>query len=339
MSKFLTVVIPCYNSQDYMLHCVETLLPAGKYLEILIVDDGSSDNTLTIAKQLEEAHPEVIRAIHQENKGHGGAIMTGIQNASCPFFKVVDSDDWVDSEILKEVLILLSGFINTETEVDLVVSNFVYDKVGSKHKRVMKYTASLPQGKVIGWDEVKKFHKGRYILMHSVIYRTQLLRECGMDLPAHTFYVDNLFVYVPMARVRTIYYLNQVFYHYFIGREDQSVHESTMIKRIDQQIQINKLMFESVDLSTVKNERQAQYMFNYLEIVTSISSILLIRSGTAENLKKKAELWRYIRDSHKALYRKLRYGLLGTILNLPGRSGRIIAIVMYKIAQKIVGFN
>ena len=77
----------------------------------------------------------------------------------------------------------------------MVISNFVYDKVGAKHKKVMQYRSALPKEEVFTWDQMKKMHKGKYILMHSVIYRTKLLRECGLELPKHTFYVDNLFVY------------------------------------------------------------------------------------------------------------------------------------------------
>ncbi len=92
------------------------------------------------------------------------------------------------------------------------------------------------------------FRKGQYILMHSVIYRTKLLRECGLELPKHTFYVDNLYVYVPLPCVKTLYYMDVDFYRYFIGREDQSVNENVMIRRIDQQIKVNKIMVDSFDL-------------------------------------------------------------------------------------------
>lgn len=232
--KLLSVTVPCYNSQDYMRHCVETLLPGGDEVEILIVDDGSKDDTAAIADQLQAQYPTIVRAIHQENAGHGGAVMKGLENATGLYFKVVDSDDWVDTQVLKDLLALLRRFARQGEGVDMVVSDFVYDKVGARHKKVMRYPFAIPQNKVLRWEEVGSFPKGHYLLMHSVIYRTQLLRESGLDLPRHTFYVDNLFVYVPMAQVKTLYYVDKVFYHYFIGREDQSVQEGVMIRRIDQ---------------------------------------------------------------------------------------------------------
>lgn len=290
--KLLSVTVPCYNSQDYMRHCVETLLPGGDEVEILIVDDGSQDGTAAIADQLQERYPTIVRAIHQENAGHGGAVMKGLENATGLYFKVVDSDDWVDTQVLKDLLALLRRFARQGEGVDMVVSDFVYDKVGARHKKVMRYPFAIPQNKVLRWEEVGSFPKGHYLLMHSVIYRTQLLRESGLDLPRHTFYVDNLFVYVPMAQVKTLYYVDKVFYHYFIGREDQSVQEGVMIRRIDQQLRVNRLMLAQVDLDQVENKRLRRYLLNYLEIITTISTVLLFRAGDKEHLEKARAFWR-----------------------------------------------
>ena len=337
--KLLSIAVPCYNSQDYMNHCIDTLLTGGDDVEILIVDDGSKDNTAAIADEYEKKYPGIVRAIHQENGGHGAAVMTGVHNAQGVYFKVVDSDDWVDTDAFAQILATLRELVETDRAVDLFVSNYIYDKVGAKHKRVMRYANAIPEKKVITWDDVGVFHKGQYILMHSVIYRTQVLRDCGLDLPRHTFYVDNLFVYVPLPYVKTLYYLDVVFYHYFIGRGDQSVQEDVMIRRIDQQIKVNKLMAQQVDLKKVENKRLRDYMFNYLEIITVISSILCLRSGIEENFRKKQELWEFLEQNDAQIYRKLRRGIMGRVMNLPGKIGRGIAVTAYKITQRTVGFN
>lgn len=203
----------------------------------------------------------------------------------------------------------------------------------------MKYTSALPKDQMFTWKDVKHFHKGQYILMHSVIYRTQLLRDCGLELPKHTFYVDNLFVYVPLPYVKNMYYLDVDFYRYYIGREDQSVNESVMIKRIDQQIRVNKIMVDAYDLWKLQDRKLRKYMFNYLEIITVVSTVMLIRSGTDENLEKKRELWNYIKKKDIRLFHKLRNGIMGGTMNLPGKGGRKISIAAYKISQKVVGFN
>ncbi len=336
--KLLTFAIPCYNSQDYMEHCIESILPGGEDIEILIIDDGSKDRTAEIADDYAKRYPSIVRAIHQENGGHGEAVNAGIRNASGLYFKVVDSDDWVDGEAYKKVLQTLRELTGSKTTLDMLLSNYVYEKDGAKNKKVMRQTG-FPKDRLFTWSDVRHFYKGHYILMHSVIYRTKLLRECGLELPKHTFYVDNIYVYKPLPYVRTMYYLDVDFYRYFIGREDQSVNEKVMIGRIDQQIRVNKIMLEDVNLWKVQNPKCRKYMFNYLEIITVVSTIMLIRSGTEENLEKKRALWKYIKDRDIKLFHKLRRGIMGQTMNLPGKSGRKISVAAYRLSQKVVGFN
>ena len=337
--KLLSVVIPCYNSQDYMKACIESLLPGGENVEILIVNDGSSDKTADIADDYAAKYPAIIKAIHQANGGHGAAVNAGLRHASGLYIKVVDSDDWVDIRAYMKVLAALERFALEQQPVDLLVSNFVYEKEGAKYKKVMKYENVLPENKWFTWDEIGRFRKGQYLMMHSLIYRTALLRECGLELPKHTFYVDNLYVTTPLPYVKSIYYLNIDFYRYFIGRCDQSVNEKVMINRIDQQLKVNKLMIEQIDLESIRSGKLRQYLFNHLEIVTMISTILLIRSGSKENLQKKQAFWRFIKEYDMELYHHLRYGMMGQLLSLPGRIGRSISVGVYKITQKVVGFN
>lgn len=336
--KLLTFAIPCYNSQDYMERCIESILPGGEDIEILIVDDGSKDRTAEIADEYERKYPGIVRAIHQENGGHGEAVNAGIRNATGLYFKVVDSDDWVDAESYQMILKKLRELAGGKVMLDMLLANYVYEKEGTKHKKVMRQTG-FPKEQIFTWNDVRRFHKGHYILMHSVIYRTQLLRACGLELPKHTFYVDNIYVYKPLPSVQTIYYMDVDFYRYYIGREDQSVNEKVMISRIDQQIRVNKIMIDDVNLRKVANPKCRKYMFNYLEIITVVSTIMLIRSGTEENLEKKRELWRYIKEKDIGLFHKLRRGIMGRTMNLPGKGGRKISVAAYRISQKVVGFN
>ena len=112
-----------------------------------------------------------------------------------------------------------------------------------------------------------------------------------------------------------------------------------MIGRIDQQIKVNKIMIEDVDIWKITNKKCRKYMLNYLEIITVISTIMLIKSGTEENLEKKRNLWKYIKDTDIRLFHKLRRGIMGNTMNLPGKGGRKISVAAYRISQKIVGFN
>ena len=339
MMKLLSIAIPSYNSQDYLHHAVESLLPGGEEVEILIVDDGSKDNTAQIADDFERRYPGIVRAIHKENGGHGDAVMCGLAHATGLYFKVVDSDDWVDEDAYPKVLGALRAHTAPEEQLDLLVCNYIYDKVGVTHKHVVRYGNALREGEVLTWDDVGRFQVGQYMLMHSTIYRTQLLRDCDLNLPKHTFYVDDLYVYVPLPYVQKLMYLNLDFYHYFIGRSDQSVQEDVMIRRIDQQLLVNRLMLERVDVMRVEPKRKRQYMLSYLEIITTVSSILLLKGGTPEHLAKKDKLWADIRERYPEVYASLRRKPLGIAANWHTRAGRRIALCGYAISQKIFGFN
>ena len=144
-----------------------------------------------------------MRVIHQENGGHGEGVNQGIRNAQGLYFKVVDSDDWLDDEALSQVMDHLRAFAAMEKPVDLLLCNYVYEHVSDNTRHVISYKGILPEGRVFGWEDCGKFPPSQNILMHSVIYRTQVLRDCGIELPKHTFYVDNIFVYQPLRPLPT----------------------------------------------------------------------------------------------------------------------------------------
>ncbi len=337
--KLISFAVPCYNSQEYMRHCIDTLLTGGDKVEILIIDDGSTDNTGMIADEYENKYPGICRAIHQKNKGHGGAVNTGIAHAKGIYFKVVDSDDWVNEHAYEEIFNQLETFYRQGTIIDMFMSNYVYEKQGVKRKTVIHYRHTIPVEQIFTWDDVKRFPLSQYILMHSVIYRTSLLHECRLCLPEHTFYVDNLYVFKPLPYVKTIYYLDVNFYRYFIGRDDQSVNEANMIKRIDQQFFVTKSMIDYMSSFELVNKPLYRYMKHYLSIIMTVSSVIAIKSGIPEHLQMKKELWKYLKSKNTKLYRQIRGSVVGNAVNLPGYEGRKVVIAAYKAARKFIGFN
>ena len=206
--KLLSIGIPSYNSEGFMRKCIESLLPGGEEVEIIIVNDGSKDGTAAIADEYAAKYPTIVKAVHQENGGHGEAVNAGLRNATGLYYKVVDSDDWVNEEAYLKILNKLAELVKSGDMVDMLISNYVYEKEGRKRKKVMQYRTAFPTDTVFTWDDVKFLHVGQYILMHSVIYRTQMLKDCGLELPKHTFYVDNIYVYHPLPYVRKMYYMD-----------------------------------------------------------------------------------------------------------------------------------
>lgn len=337
--KLLTITIPSYNSEEYMEHAIQTALAGGKYVEILIVDDGSTDHTLDIAKKYEKTYPDIVRAIHKENGGHGSAVNTGIANASGMFFKVLDSDDWFDEESLKKVLRFIHYIAKNEIPLDLIITNYVYEKPSLNKQKIIRYKDSFTPNKFLTWQDARHFKMTNNLLMHSLMYRTEVLRESGLILPEHTFYVDNIFAFMPLNHAKKLCYLNVNLYRYYIGRDDQSVNESVMIKRIDQQIKITKIMIDDFDYDAIHSEKLRSYLLQYLSMMMIVSSVFLVIDGTEESLNKREELWDYLKNKSEKIYRIVSINKLGALLQFKTAPGRKVIEVGYKIMNKIFNFN
>jgi hypothetical protein len=193
---------------------------------------------------------------------------------------------------------------------------------------------------------VGHFRPDQNLLMHAVIYRTEVLRKAGLELPKHTFYVDNIVVYQPMPYVRSIYYMDVDLYRYFIGRADQSVNEKVWLTRVDQQVRVTKHLIACQDLSQLPKEqkRLRAYMVQYLSNMIAICDVMLIMNGrnedhVAENRRVQAELWQYLKEhADAATYRKICVGI-GGLTNFKGVPGENFALLGYHLSHKILKFN
>ena len=339
--KLITFGVPCYNSAAYMDKCIESLLVAGEEAEIILIDDGSKDETPAIADRWAREYPDIIRVIHQPNGGHGEGVNQGLANASGLYYKVVDSDDWLDKDSLLAVMAKLRRIKKKKKPLDMIICNYVYEHVEDNTRKVIRYKNVFPVNRPFTWRHTRSFLPGQFLLMHSVIYRTQLLRDCGVKLPKHTFYVDNVFVYQPLPWVESMIYYDLDLYRYFIGRADQSVNEKVMMGRMDQQLRVTKIMVDSPDLFALRPEqkRLQKYMKQYLAMMVTICSVFLVLEGSEESLKKREELWNYIREKDQRLYDMLRHTITCAATNLPGAGGRKLGVAAYRLSQKLFKFN
>lgn len=341
--KTISFAVPCYNSAEYMDKCIESLIACAEGkddIEVLIIDDGSTkDETPQIADSWQERYPALVKAIHKPNGGHGSAVNTGLEHASGAYFKVVDSDDWLDVAAMRPIMAFLRAQAQENDAVDLVIGNYVYEKVFENTRTVIDYRNVFPLDRVFGWDDIHHFHSSQYLLMHSVIYRTALLCEIGLKLPEHCFYVDNIFVYVPLPAVKTMRYFDEDMYRYFIGREGQSVNEDTMKARIDQHLRVTRIMIDAVDLDEVPNHKLRHYMRNYLSMMMCISSVFLRMINNDEASQKLTDLWAYLKQQRPDMYASIRANVLNIGTNLPTELGRRIGLGGYRLAQKIFKFN
>lgn len=337
MTPLLSIVVPAYNAADYLDRACGPLEQFAEGIDVIIVDDGSADDTGSIADAYAARRPDLFRVIHQENCGHGGAINAGLAAATGTYVKVLDSDDWLDTDALVTLLATLSR-LERDGGVDAVVTNYVHERVG-RRTRTTRYSSVMPAGRVFDWDDVGRFGARQYLMMHALVYRTSLVRASGLALPEHTFYVDNLFVVTPLARSRRLFYLDVDLYRYFIGRDDQSVNDAVMVRRVDQQVRVNRLVLEALPAPGTVPAGLHAYLLHHVEVLCGITSVMLVRAGTPEHLATRAEFWQDIKRESPWVYTRLRRGVIGTSSNLPGPTGRQMSLLAYRVARRVVGFS
>lgn len=338
--KYITFTIPSYNSREYMRHVIDNLVAVGEDIEVIIVNDGSTDDTGKIADEYQKKYPTIVKAIQKENGGHGSGVMAGINAATGLFYKVVDSDDWVETKDVIDMLDLIKKHINKGINVDLYITNYVYEHASDNSQYVMHYRKCLPLETPFKWSEMKRVKLETVFLMHSLMYRLDKLKESGMELPNHTFYVDDIYAYVPLPHMETIFYHDLDFYHYFIGREDQSINYGTMCKRYEQQMRVFKIMFTSYKYEELKKLPKPlyNYMWQFLMIIGGVTIMTIVGTKEDKPIRKKVfkEYWKDIKAIDIKLFKKFRYRSLAFFaFLLPSYTLRSFASrVTYKAYQK-----
>lgn len=338
--KLITFTVPCYNSAEYMHICLDSLLTGGDKVEIIVVDDGSKDETGAIADRYAMEHPDIITVVHQENGGHGEGINQGIKRANGLYFKVVDSDDWVDEDALKNVLARLEE-LESEGGVDLMVCNYVYEHDRRSIKSTIRYGNVFPENRVVGWEDTRHFLVDQYLTLHSCIFRTSVVRESGVVLPKHIFYEDNLFVYAPLPLTKRLCYMDEDFYRYLIGREGQSVSEEIMTKRCSHQIEIAERIFDFHDIEKVRarQPKLGKYMYHEAMFMLVIASMFTRLNRTEAAEQQCRDMWAHIMKTNPKMGKRMRWFSINFFVNLPGKVGRKIGFFFYRAANKFVQFN
>lgn len=338
--KLISFAIPSYNSQDYLSHCVDTLLSGGEDVEILIINDGSRDNTAAIADAYAARYPTIVRAIHKENGGHGSGVNRGREEATGLYYKVVDSDDWVNEEALKTLLDTIRQHRAENRLPDLYITNFIYDHAYDNTRFVRRWQKQFPVNSFCTWADVGSFYGSQVLLMHSLMYRTDLLRESETVLPEHTFYVDNFFAYKPLPLMKTIYYLDVNLYHYFIGRDDQSVNIRNFVRRYDQQLRVMECMVDAYSYAEIDRMEKPlrRYMLHCLSAIM-MNTMMFCCSGGSEPERIAAHdgLWQHIREKDPRMYRFLAHRAMPAMLKwMPWKLRGKCMLTGYKLLCRFV---
>lgn len=301
-----------------MSHAIESLLIGGEEVEIILVDDGSKDNTGKIADEYQAKYPSIIKVVHKENGGHGSGVNKGIELATGLYFKVIDSDDWADEKGYHDLLSTIKKHIEDKKLPDLYIMDFLYNKPSTKESYRREYSFQFKKNDYTTWGEVKNMTGSKMFLMHALFYKTSVLRESKMKLPEHTFYVDNIFAFTPLPFVKTIFYIPEIFYMYFIGREGQSVMTSNIIKRYKQQIKVMNEMFDAYSYDEIKKMEKGlrKYMLHALNCMSIVTLMFSCGEDTKERKQDVKNMWDEFKKKDKKLYRFLHNGGYSIFFNV-----------------------
>ncbi len=328
--KLISFAVPSYNSAAYLDRCISSLLVAKDACEIIIVNDGSKDDTLKIARSYEQQYPGTVVVIDKENGGHGSGVNAGLAKASGLFYKVVDSDDWVDEKALNALLETIQKHEAEQMNIDLYVMNFTYAHEREEHF-IRDYSKQFPAYKVLNWTDVNKFDISLTLLMHSLVHRTSKLRESGVKLPEHTFYVDNLFVYQPLPYMEKIYYMPISVYQYYIGREDQSVTLANISKKYAQQIRVMNHMLDAYQYTEILKMPKGlkRYMKHHMTDMMIITQMFTVSADSPERRRDLKTLWQTLKRNDKKMYRYLKYRSYNVV----------VSFLPYKLKSKLMMYG
>lgn len=246
MGKILSICVPSYNMEEYLKRCMDTFLVPEviDQLEIIIVNDGSTDGTLAIANEYKEKYPQSIVVIDKPNGHYGSCVNASLKVATGKYFRIVDADDWVDSDALVE-------FVNklAQIDVDCVCANYTIHNL--KDDTVTVKDVNLPSNVILELNSRKIPEECLH--MHNLTYSTDLLKRINYTQTEGICYTDTEYVYLPLSCSRDMVYFNLSLYQYFIGRDDQSMAPEVFQKNFKQQI---------IVLERIFNEHYSSLPFN-----------------------------------------------------------------------------
>lgn len=315
VQKLLTVIIPSYNVEKYLPKTVSSLLQEEilNMIEVLIINDGSKDGTADIGKTFENKYPDTVKLINKSNGGHGSTINKGIELAKGKYFKVVDGDDWVDTNIFIAYVKALKTCSS-----DLILSPFIKVNINSEIKEKIDFR-ELKANKEYQLSSIIPVLKNSYS-MHNVVFKTSILKNIT-KIDEHCFYVDQEFILYPLQKVQTVYYLNYPFYQYRVGDNEQSVSSVNLQKNRKMH---EKVIFSLIIENSKQKEKNSQVEFTNYRIQCLCARQIDIYFSMNKNKQNKQELLKFLN--------KIKQVDLFVYKNIPGKKAffmRMIGPIAY----------
>ena len=267
MKKLLTIIIPAYNVQEYISQGLDSLIVIEEILEdieILVINDGSLDKTKEIVENYASKYSGIIRLINQENMGHGGAVNSGIKEARGFFFRVLDGDDWVNSEGLIHQIRYMNKHVDELSTIDAIINPSETVYIQEKERKEIKRRLPYESGTLISLRELNDL--GYYWDITRVTYRSDIYKKMVDTLfETKVSYDDMEYVIYPLPYIRNVLYLDDIIVEYRYGTASQSMALSNRQKNLWMQEKIlNKCINYYRRFQNSVSNDQEQSMFIYI---------------------------------------------------------------------------
>ena len=342
--KILSFVIPAYNSERFLDICIPSMLVPEvlNKLEIIVVNDGSTDTTETIAKKYYNQYPDVVKVISQENKGHGGALNTGRAVAQGNYIKVIDADDWLETQNLPTFIQLLE---HCNSDVVLTHHHTIDISTG-EIKNWKTYVGEF--GRCYTFDEIMANWRNfdRSLNLHGITYRTAFYQEFGIPLSEHVFYEDYEYATFPCCHAKSVTPFDLFLYDYRIGDVNQSVSEYNQLKRISHiESVLNRMIDEYMKLSNIEDARKSYITIKIQELLLSyLTTALLVNPNKQAGRQLAKQQMAHCQTTAPAVYNliKRKYQIF-SVMNRLHISKQIWNSILnsriYRIIQKRHSFQ
>lgn len=303
LNTILSIAVPSYNVEKYLDKCLTSFSDErfNDRLEVIVVNDGSKDNTQQIAEGYVARFPRIFRLINKENGGHGSAVNAGIENATGKYFRIVDGDDWVKTENMATLLDVLEHseadmVVDQKREVDMVTGDTEYFPLPEQvaKNQVADFAAICNQYEIC-----------TYIALHTLSYRTELLKRHAIRLLEHIFYVDIEYIIKATMEAKTIEFLDLEIYQYLVGNVNQSVSSQNYVKRFSHHSQVTR---ELIRYATESKAHGA--MKEYLDkrvcllINTHMNIALIYNKNRREGLRQAKDFRSFLKEINIAYYKR-----------------------------------
>ena len=325
VEKTLSISIAAYNVEEFLKNTLDSLVAPEIMddIEVLIIDDGSKDNTAAIGKEFVDKYPNSFKVISKPNGGYGSTINAAIDAATGQYFKTLDGDDWYDTENLVRFVKDLKNM-----SADLILTPFTMVYEGTGEKQVISMERKY-QEKNITFEQLPEALYSK-IKMHSVTYKTSILKENNIRIGEHCFYTDIEYISFPIVYVNDVNFLDYSIYQYRIGLEGQSVSDEGFRKRYKYHLRVvdRILEFYTINKENGLSKEKATFLFNILKALINTQYGIFFKLDNTEQTKHEliafdtklkqtnSMLYESAKGKRVVLLRKLKFKMFGLIKNL-----------------------